>query len=182
MGKIRQRIGKCDTLGILEDDKHWDATMEEVVLCRSPAKYCPTRSSYGTSTKKLCQKIFFTGFKEFIRQIVLFSMNRKKISDFGMPTPQRIGELSSAVIKELDYDTAASDVHNGEGGLYFLDAPGGKGKTFLLNLFLAQLRKDRNIALAVDSSSIAATLLSGGRTTHSVFKLSRNFATEETPT
>ncbi|GFX56444.1 helitron_like_N domain-containing protein [Trichonephila clavipes] len=38
----------------------------------------------------------------------------------------------------------------------------------------AKIRKDRNIALAVASSGIAATLLSGGWTAHSVFKLSLN--------
>ncbi|GFY20158.1 ATP-dependent DNA helicase [Trichonephila clavipes] len=46
----------------------------------------------------------------------------------------------------------------------------------------AKIRKDRNVALAVASSGIAATLLSGGRVAHSVFKLPLNLASEETPT
>ncbi|GFW27585.1 ATP-dependent DNA helicase [Trichonephila clavipes] len=28
----------CEKLGLLEDDNHWDATMEEAVLCRSPSQ------------------------------------------------------------------------------------------------------------------------------------------------
>ncbi|RVE53092.1 hypothetical protein evm_002189 [Chilo suppressalis] len=61
----------------------------------------------------------------------------------------------------------------------FLDAPGGTGKTFLMNLLLAQLCKDKVVALAVASSEITATLLCGGRTAHSVFKLPLNLASEE---
>lgn len=40
------------------------------------------------------------------------------------------------------------------------DVPGGTGKTFLMNLLLASVRKDKNIAVAVASSGIhsAATL------------------------
>ena len=50
-----------------------------------------------------------------------------------------------------------------EGGILFLDAPGGTGKTFLINLILAKLRSEGKIALATSSSGIAATLLTGGR-------------------
>ena len=42
-------------------------------------------------------------------------------------------------------------------------APGGTGKTFLINLLLANVRINECIALAVASSGIAATLLAGGR-------------------
>ena len=52
----------------------------------------------------------------------------------------------------------------------FLDAPGGTGKTFLIHL--TNVRFDRKIVLAVASSGIVATLLEGGRTTHSTFKTS----------
>lgn len=39
---------------------------------------------------------------------------------------------------------------------FFLDAPGGTGKTFLLSLILAKIRSQQKIALAVASSGIAA--------------------------
>lgn len=57
---------------------------------------------------------------------------------------------------------------------FFLDAPGGTGKTFLISLILAKIRSQQKIALAVASSGIAATLLDGGRTAHSTFKLPLN--------
>lgn len=68
------------------------------------------------------------------------------------------------------------------GNLLFLDAPGGTGKTWLINLILAEVRFRGDIALAVASSGIAATLLEGGRTAHSRFKLPLNLAKMDTPT
>ena len=68
------------------------------------------------------------------------------------------------------------------GGLYFLDARGGTGKTFLLSLILATIRSQNKIALAIASSGIAATLLDGGRTAHSALKLPLNMQITETPT
>ena len=55
---------------------------------------------------------------------------------------------------------------------YFVDAPGGTGKTFVFNALLARVRKGGDIALAVAASGIAALLLEGGRTAHSRFKIS----------
>ncbi|XP_050093817.1 uncharacterized protein LOC126576549 [Anopheles aquasalis] len=55
--------------------------------------------------------------------------------------------------------------------LYFLDGPGGTGKSFLLETILAYTRRQSKIALAVASSGIAALLLTGGKTAHSTFKL-----------
>merc|ERR1712016_48868 len=75
-----------------------------------------------------------------------------------------------------------SAVNGGNGGLFFLDAPGGTGKTFVTNLLLAKVRQEGKIALAVASSGIAAHLLPGGRTAHSMFKLPLDLSTKEAPT
>ena len=69
------------------------------------------------------------------------------------------------------YDCFCSMIDSNEGGMLFLDAPGGTGKTFLINLILAKLRSEGKIALATASSGIAATLLTVGRTLHSTFKV-----------
>ena len=73
-------------------------------------------------------------------------------------------------------------VNNGVGEIFFLDAPGGTGKTFLIRLILAAIRSQKEIALALASSGIAATLLPGGRTAHSALKLPLNMQFIETPT
>ena len=55
--------------------------------------------------------------------------------------------------------------------VFFVDGPGGYGKTFLFNMLLAKVRSKGDVALAVVSSGIAALLLDGGRTAHSRFKI-----------
>ncbi|XP_055306971.1 uncharacterized protein LOC129571224 [Sitodiplosis mosellana] len=79
------------------------------------------------------------------------------------------------------YNEIMNSVNNKSGGFYFLDAPGGTGKTFLLSLLLAKIRSQQKIALALASSGIAATLLDGGRTAHSALKLPLNIHIQEHP-
>ncbi|GFY27012.1 ATP-dependent DNA helicase [Trichonephila clavipes] len=122
------------------------------------------------------------------------------LSNFGMNSPNRTASdlINTEMNRELQYSTvemAAIVARNvpllneeqrtiydrimlavsaGQGGFFFLDAPGGTGKTFVISLILAEIRSNNGIALAVASSGIAATLLDGGRTAHSVFKLPLN--------
>ena len=77
------------------------------------------------------------------------------------------------------YDRIMQMINNGVGGTFFLDAPGGTGKIFLIRLILATVRSKNDIPLA--SSGIAATLLPGGRTAHSALKLTLNMQIIETP-
>ena len=70
---------------------------------------------------------------------------------------------------------AAVDENNDDeysiGALFFLDGAGGTGKTMVQNTILKKLRSQKRIALVVASSGIATTLLDGGRTAHSRFKI-----------
>ncbi|GFY26457.1 ATP-dependent DNA helicase PIF1 [Trichonephila clavipes] len=84
--------------------------------------------------------------------------------------------------QRIAYDRIMRAITEQSGGLFFIDAPGGTGKTFLLSLILATIRSQNNIALAIASSGIAATLLDGGRTTHSALKLPLNLQNTEAPT
>lgn len=83
--------------------------------------------------------------------------------------------------QKIAYDTIVNAINCNEGGLFFLDAPGGTGKTFLLNLILATIRRSGKIILAVASSGIAATLLAGGRTAHSTFKIPLDMTRSDYP-
>ena len=58
--------------------------------------------------------------------------------------------------------------------VFFLDGPGGSGKTFLYTTLLATFRGERKHCIAVASSGIAALLLPGGTTAHSKFKIPLN--------
>lgn len=84
--------------------------------------------------------------------------------------------------QKIAYNTVMQSVTAGNGGIAFLDAPGGTGKTFLLNLILANIRQEEEIALAIASTGIASALLDGGRTAHSTLKLPLNLNVAENPT
>lgn len=130
------------------------------------------------------------------------------LNNLGMPSPNRLRH--EAVNREMDrergydqnalsdtvqtsipmlnneqkhaYNTVMQSVDRESGGIFFLDAPGGTGKTFLISLILATIRSRGHVAIAVASSGIAATLLEGGRTAHSAFKLPLNMQITSEPT
>ena len=51
---------------------------------------------------------------------------------------------------------------NKEPGLIFLDAPGGTGKTFVINLIVKKLILQQKFVIATATSGIAATLILRG--------------------
>ncbi|KAL6606919.1 hypothetical protein ACP70R_042572 [Stipagrostis hirtigluma subsp. patula] len=69
------------------------------------------------------------------------------------------------------YDEIMSAVDTGKGGLFFLDGPGGTGKTYLYRALLATIRSQNKIAVATATSGVAASIMPGGRTAHSRFKI-----------
>ncbi|KAK0056943.1 ATP-dependent DNA helicase PIF7 [Biomphalaria pfeifferi] len=56
------------------------------------------------------------------------------------------------------FDAIQEQMTSEAGGLFFLDAPGGTGKTFLLNMLLTKIRMQKKIALALASTGLAASL------------------------
>ena len=128
----------------------------------------------------------------------VLSMGGRELSEYGLPQSQTVDNDRFARVyhREIDYNQGEQEAYNiernlpllttdqrevydcfclmingDEGGMLFLDAPGGTDKTLLINLILAKLRSEGKIALATASSSIAATLLTGGRTLHSTYKI-----------
>ncbi|CAN1174084.1 ATP-dependent DNA helicase PIF1 [Linum perenne] len=71
----------------------------------------------------------------------------------------------------LAHDAVLTALSSTEGKLFFLYGHGGTGKTYLYNCLLSHVRSEGKIALVVASSGIAATLLPGGVTAHSRFKI-----------
>ncbi|XP_046972349.1 ATP-dependent DNA helicase pif1-like [Vanessa cardui] len=161
----------CEERGLLENDNHWDITLEEAVQCKSAPK---VRELFAiliatcalSNPQELWEKYKNDMIDDILHRLQEHDQNAsyndliyndaltkvedqvmtitgKDLSDFGMSRPHRIGEFPVAE--------------------------------------LAQIRKDKGVAVAVASSGIAATLLSGGRTAHSVLKLPLNLAHEEMP-
>jgi len=55
--------------------------------------------------------------------------------------------------------------------VFFVDGLGGTGKTFLYMALFARVHSEGLIAIATATSGIAASILPGGRTAHSRFKI-----------
>ncbi|KAG6641259.1 hypothetical protein CIPAW_09G061200 [Carya illinoinensis] len=69
------------------------------------------------------------------------------------------------------YNSVLGKVFSNEAATFFVDGPAGTGNTFLYKALLAAVRSRKLVALATASSSVAASILPGGRTTHSRFKI-----------
>ncbi len=63
-------------------------------------------------------------------------------------------------------------------GMFFVDGPGGTGKSFLRQLLLHHERKDGFLPLATASTGIASTLLPGCHTVHSRFRVPMDITAE----
>ena len=69
------------------------------------------------------------------------------------------------------YDEIMAAIDTDEGGLFFVDGPGGTGKTFLYRALLARVRSENKLAVATATSGVAGSIMPGGRTAHSRFKI-----------
>ncbi|PPQ72835.1 hypothetical protein CVT24_012881 [Panaeolus cyanescens] len=69
------------------------------------------------------------------------------------------------------YHAVIDSVESHKGDLFFLNGPGGTGKTYVYNTICNKLRSEGHIVIPVASSGIASLLITGGRTAHSTFKI-----------
>jgi hypothetical protein len=69
------------------------------------------------------------------------------------------------------YDEIMSTMDSKQGGLFFVDGPGGTGKTFLYRALLRTVRTRNKLAVATATSGVAASIMPGGRTAHARFKI-----------
>ncbi|XP_016172990.1 uncharacterized protein LOC107615440 [Arachis ipaensis] len=74
--------------------------------------------------------------------------------------------------QSVDFKFIMNTFDRRESGVFFVDGPRGTRKIFFYRAIIADLRsKEGHIVLVTTSSGIAATLLPGGRTAHSRFKI-----------
>ncbi|GFR65242.1 ATP-dependent DNA helicase PIF4 [Elysia marginata] len=111
--------------------------------------------------------------KEYSRETNYSCEDQERIADANV---QKLTPEQSVI-----YNDFTQKIQNGQSGLCFLDAPGGCGKTFFIETILASQRAKGSIAIATASTELAATLLPGGRTVHSTFKVPLNIINSETP-
>lgn len=220
----------CQQLGLLENDAHWDFTLQDASVSSSPYQIrmlfaIIISTCFPSNPLELWNKYKDFMTEDFLMRLrhqtrnpdllitlqmydealiaiedLCLAIANKALGQLGLPSPDRpmhalfdvemrretgydVNDLQAFVnsnVPKLNgqqkhvYETIMQAVQNNVGGLYFLDAPGGTGKTFVISLILAAIRSQQKIALALASSGIAATLLDGGRTAHSALKLPLN--------
>ena len=71
----------------------------------------------------------------------------------------------------IAYKEIMSHVEENRPGVFFIDGPGGTGKTFLYKALLADIRSRGHIAVVTATSGVAVNNFPGGRTAHSRFKI-----------
>ncbi|XP_027184316.1 uncharacterized protein LOC113782642 [Coffea eugenioides] len=132
----------------------------------------------------LCQiNEFLQSMEKDINQYALvpntmyFDSLNKNTSDTIAETRISVPEHDLLAIKQLNtdqkkaFDIIMNAVFVHKKGTFFIDGPGGIGKTFLYRALLAEIRSKGYIALATTSCGVAASILPGGRTAHSRFKI-----------
>jgi ATP-dependent DNA helicase PIF1 len=72
------------------------------------------------------------------------------------------------------YKTIMSTVDSLNSGVFFIDGLGETGKTFLYRELLGSIRSQDKIAIAIATSGVATSIMPGGRTAHSRFKIPIN--------
>ncbi|GFR94929.1 ATP-dependent helicase [Elysia marginata] len=134
---------------------------------------------------------------------MVLSMNGEALETFGLPKTDRDAPARWGIEAEYNiqheqetvqqnrqmltpeqthvYNSITQSIDHNTGGIYFLDAPGGCGKPFLIKTLLAPQRSQGRIAIATASSGLAATLLPGGRMVHSTFKVPLNVTNTDQP-
>lgn len=121
----------CEARGLLENDNQWDITLEETAQCKSAPKmrelFAILIATCGLSNPQelwekykndMADDILYrlqeqnpnASYNDLIYNDALakvedqvISITGKDLTDFGMSSPQRTGEVSSDLMRELDY-------------------------------------------------------------------------------
>lgn len=159
----------------------WHA--HKIALCED-ATYILHQTSTEAPTEEQIQSVALRHIKR------LLQLQDKSLEDFGLPLPIEIQKPpivdNPLIAQELDYDTVNLSLEANEmklalnpeqlhivteilhayeckqSAIFFVDGPGGTGKTYLQKVLLNTIRSHGAIAFAVASSGMAATLLPGG--------------------
>ncbi|XP_053101885.1 uncharacterized protein LOC128323190 [Hemicordylus capensis] len=175
------------TRGLINDEKIWDSTLEDAAQYNMPTQI---RELFAY----ICHNKDCTVCRDLARQEIskILTIHGKKCTDYGFTyNIHNIEHLNDAYNQAYEQQTAEqmSNTFNDEQRTameeiitasqndelqhrcFFLDGPGGSGKTYLYRTILSTIRGQNELALPVASTGIAANLLQGGRTYHSQFKL-----------
>ncbi|CAN1242016.1 ATP-dependent DNA helicase PIF1 [Linum perenne] len=135
----------CQALGLLSNDTEWNDVMMENL----PLPTCMPEADQQDDL--VSQQLQY----DIAHEAESYTQTRASLNNCQ-------ATAHDAILRSL-----SSDSNN----LFFLYGHGGTGKTYLYNCIISKIRSEHKIALVVASSGIAATLLPGGVTAHSRFKI-----------
>ncbi|XP_022883704.1 uncharacterized protein LOC111400528 [Olea europaea var. sylvestris] len=159
--------------GLLKGDNHCEECLSEAIIYKMPSSLRPLEDinsileSSGKNVNDYGIVSFFVNIDDtqrLARMIAEETMNFNIQQDFNC-----VEKFNKE--QRFAYDKVMEKVKNDSSGTFFIDGLGGTGKTFLYKALLTAVRGQHFIALATASSGVAASLLPGGRTAHSRFKI-----------
>ncbi|KIH57822.1 hypothetical protein ANCDUO_11985, partial [Ancylostoma duodenale] len=167
----------CQRRGLLENDQHWDTTLAEACLTCFPSQLRSLFAIIVTSCAPSNPQSLWEKYKESLSEDILRE-NRRINPEVSFCTEV----FNQALILLEDKCISISSKTLSELGLH---APSRSGAELVQSEVLRERNYDieelNEIAVAIVSSGIAATLLDGGRTAHSALKLPLNLARSENP-
>ena len=129
-------------------------------------------------------KTIFSGRPDVLEMVTELAVTNKLIEEESTvynPADEDAYYRANHPLMNVDQRSAFDEISRAVQGrssqkVFFVDGPGGTGKTFLYKLLASSIRRTRTlsengIVLCVASSGIASVLLPGGRTAHSRFKI-----------
>ncbi|KAM3359392.1 hypothetical protein P3S68_019102 [Capsicum galapagoense] len=117
---------------------------------------------------------------KLVQEIIRPSKTAKEAKEVHFERTIVVSEEDTLLYKKLNkdqfkaYKTIMERIFSHRAGAFFIDGPGGTGKTFLYRALLVSIRLKGYIALATTTSGFATSILRGGRTAHSRFKIPIN--------
>ncbi|KAL6893835.1 hypothetical protein ACP4OV_007933 [Aristida adscensionis] len=156
--------------GLIESDNTLDECLTEATMFQMPSsllRLFATILSMGKDIKSFpLPKIdkTYDDTNGIAREILEEARIKPTVDDMS---------LSESLNQErrAAYDEIMTSINNSQGGVFFVDGPGGTGKTYLYRALLATVRHQDKIAVATATSGVAASIMPGGRTAHSRFKI-----------
>nr|GMD12780.1 ATP-dependent DNA helicase PIF1-like [Ipomoea batatas] len=158
---MKYKTHMCQDL--LRTGLHTNAEAESLVL----KMIANIVQEMGKKTKDFCLFDLLESY-DFPERVINEILHEKNlpVSEADLLAIHKLNACQRATFK-----TITDVVLGNKPSAFFVDGPGGTGKTFLYRCLLAFVRSKSLIALATATSGIAASILPGGRTAHSRFKL-----------
>ena len=99
-------------------------------------------------------------------------------NEASMHINDRIKSFTNA--QSIIFNSILNAVNGNGNKCFFIDGPGGSGKSYILNTRIAYLKNNKINVLPVAWTGIAANLLEDGKTVHTAFKLPLNIHEQTT--